>query len=154
GLYLALDMPVRRTMLGEVAGSDRLGNAMGLDTATIHFTRMVGPLLGGVAYDLLGLGGAYAVSARVYALTALLTWQLPEFPRGAAVGESFWRSLGEGLVYLRRHPTVIAVLLVTVVNNFFGFPYTSLIPVLGRTELMIGAVLIGLLVAADGAGAF
>ena len=153
GLYMASDMSVRRTMLGEVAGSERLGAAMGLDSATIHFTRMAGPLLGGVAFAYLGIGGAFTVAAACYLASLLLVLPLDDFP-GRAGGAGLWRGLGEGLAYLRKHPTTVAVLLVTVANNFFGFPYISIVPVLGRTELMIGAALIGLLASADGLGAF
>jgi MFS family permease len=45
GIYTALDMPVRRTMVAEVAGADRLSGAMGLDAATIHCTRAIGPIV-------------------------------------------------------------------------------------------------------------
>jgi len=152
GIYSALDMPVRRTMVAEVAGADRLPTAMGLDTATIHFTRAVGPTLGGVAFAFLGIGGAYAVAASVYVLAALLALGLEAFPGRGETG--FLRGMGEGWSYMRRQPVLIAVLLVTVTENFFGFPYTSLVPVLGRVELAVGPVLVGLLASADGIGGF
>ena len=56
-------MPVRRRILGDAAGKDRLVPAMSLDSATSNATRMLGPLLGGVLYQWLGTGGAFALCA-------------------------------------------------------------------------------------------
>lgn len=153
GVYTALDMPVRRTMVAEVAGAERLSGAMGLDAATIHFTRAIGPTLGGIAYAFLGLGGAYAVAGVCYLGAVLLVLPLQAFP-GRGGGEGFLRGVGEGVTHMRRQPILIAILLVTVTENFFGFPYASLVPVLGRDELDVGPVLVGLLASADGIGGF
>jgi MFS family permease len=154
GIYSAMEMPVRRTMVAEVAGHDRLPTAMGLDAATIHFTRAIGPTLGGVAFAYLGLGGAYAVAATFYFLAALPVFALGPFRGRGGTDTGFLRGVGEGLAYARRQPVLIAILLVTIAENFFGFPYTSLVPVLGRVELDVGPVLVGLLASADGIGGF
>jgi MFS family permease len=74
--------------------------------------------------------------------------------QGRAGDTGFLRGVGEGLAYARRQPVLIAILLVTIAENFFGFPYTSLVPVLGRVELDVGPVLVGLLASADGIGGF
>jgi MFS family permease len=155
GIYSAMEMPIRRTMVAEVAGHERLPTAMGLDAATIHFTRAIGPTLGGVALAYLGLAGAYAVAALFYLIAALPVLTLGPFQgRAAEAAGSFLRGVGEGLGYARRQPVLIAILLVTIAENFFGFPYTSLVPVLGRAELDVGPVLVGLLASADGIGGF
>ena len=49
GIFWASDIPVRRRLLGEIAGLERLGPAMALDTATSNGTRLLGPLIGGLA---------------------------------------------------------------------------------------------------------
>ena len=46
GVFWATDMPIRRRLLGDLAG-DKVSAAMGLDSATGNATRMMGPLLGG-----------------------------------------------------------------------------------------------------------
>ena len=69
GLGWSMDFPVRRAMLGNAVETERLGNAMSFDTATNSATRMIGPLIGGVLYQILGLEGAYVIATFVYALT-------------------------------------------------------------------------------------
>ena len=59
GTLWTTEFPVRRTMLGEIAGPTRIGPAMGLDSATTNGTRMLGPALGGLLFETVGLPGAY-----------------------------------------------------------------------------------------------
>ena len=74
------EFPVRRTMLGDIAGPERVGSGMALDSATFNATRMVGPTLGGFLYGTVGLGGAYLAGAALYALGAVLIYGLAYAP--------------------------------------------------------------------------
>ena len=157
GCYFATDLPVRRTMLGEIAGAERVGPAMALDSANNNATRMVGPLIGGTVYQALGLDAAFIVSAVLYAVAFVLI--LPLDYAGLAQstfrsGVGFLASLAEGLRYVRRERQVMGTLAVTVIANMFGFPYAAMVPVVGRDVLALKASWIGALMSAEGLGAF
>ena len=47
-LRLGTDNPVRRVMMGEVVGRERMGTAMSLDVGANNASRMVGPAVGGL----------------------------------------------------------------------------------------------------------
>ena len=66
GMFWSTEFPVRRTMLGEIAGPARLSRAMALESATSNATRMVGPALGGVLIEATGLYGVYLLGALLY----------------------------------------------------------------------------------------
>ena len=85
GVIWALDFPVRRTMLGELAGPSRFGTAMALDSATTNLTRMLGPLAGGALMLTIGISGAYLASVACFGGAALLLLFhiLPETARTA-----------------------------------------------------------------------
>ncbi|MBI1774659.1 MAG: MFS transporter [Proteobacteria bacterium] len=154
GLYWSGEMAVRRTMLGEIAGIERISAAMGLDSATANGTRMVGPIMGGLLFETVGLAGAYLIAATLYALAGLLAVSLthaetPRPPRDRNV----LANVLEGLRYARTKPLIAGTLAITVLMNFFGFPYSSLVPAIGRDELGLSAIAIGLLASAEGTGA-
>ena len=46
------------------------------------------------------------------------------------------------------------MLVVTVIYNVFAWPFTSMIPVIGRDRLQLGPEGVGLLASIDGVGAF
>lgn len=154
GLYFSIEFSVRRTMLGEVAGTSGIAAAMSLDTSTSHVMRLLGPALGGLILDFIGLHGVYLVGAVLYAL-AMVT-ALRVVYRSGSGGMRLTRvfeNLREGLHYIRHSPKLMATFSVTVIANFFGFPYATMVPVIGREQLDLSATLIGSLQSVEGAGA-
>jgi len=154
GTYFSTDFSVRRTMLGEIASEDYAGTAMSLDSATNNATRAMGPLLGGLVYQSIGLAGAYVVGSCAYlvcfVLAARVVYHQTRLPPSSKVLEQ----LLEGLRYVRRSRRILGTLLVTAIVNLFGFPFATMVPVIGRDDLGLAAVWVGLLASAEGTGAF
>ncbi len=154
GIYWASEMSVRRTLLGEIAGSDRLGKAMSLDWATINSTRLVGPLIGGALYSGIGIGGAYAAGTVFFGVSALLAIGLDAgtAARGSS-GRKVLADIVDGFRFARSRSIVMGTLAATVVMNGFAFPYSSMVPVIGKDVLNASPVEVGLLSSAEGIGA-
>ena len=155
GVFWSGEFPVRRTMLGEVAGLGRLSAAMGLDSATNNFTRMLGPLLGGALLTSLGLEGAYAIGVLLYAAAFInmATLTFDERPAPEIESIDMLTSINEGLAYIRTNRLIAGTLVVTIFVNLFGFSYVSMVPVIGEQKLALEPVAIGVLMSAEGCGA-
>ena len=155
GSLWTTEFPVRRTMLGEIAGPSRIGPAMGLDSATTNGTRMLGPALGGLLYETIGIDGAYMLGAALYTIGFGLIISLEYSPAQALVRQwNVFKTIREGLVYVRGNRAIIATLAVTVIMNVWGFPFAAMVPVIGVEEMGLSAFPIGILMSAEGAGAF
>jgi MFS family permease len=154
GCGWSTDNPVRRVMMGEVVGREKVGTAMSLDVGASNATRMIGPALGGFLLAGTGIRGAFILSVLMYgtALLAILTIR-SRIPRAAGSGAVLAR-IGEGLALVRGDKRLIGVLVVTVIYNLFAWPFTSMIPVIGRDRLHLGPEGVGLLATMDGIGAF
>lgn len=154
GMFWASEFPVRRTLLGEIAGPVRLSRAMALEAATSNATRMVGPVLGGLLLETLGLAGVFALSAVVYALSAFLILRLAyrAVPLPAAT-PSLGQMLREGWRFARARRIIVGALAVTVIVNLWGFAYIAMVPVIGERTLGLSPALIGLLMSTEGLGA-
>ena len=155
GIAWTTDNPVRRTMIGEVVGPERMSAAMSLDVGANNASRMLGPTLGGVLLATFGIGGAFAVSVACYlvAVAAAMRIHHRNSVRPTGVASILERML-EGFMLVRRDRRLIGTLVVTVIYNTFGWPFTSMIPVIGQDNLGLGAAGIGLLASMDGVGAF
>ncbi|MSP67112.1 MAG: MFS transporter [Alphaproteobacteria bacterium] len=153
GTYWAADLPLRRTLVGEIAGTGRVGTAMSLDAATNNVTRMLGPIIGGVVYKLAGLEGAFALSAVLFAAAGLFQSRLPMNNAAHAATASVFANLLEGFAHVRSNRPLIGVLVITVIFNIWGFPFTAMIPVIGKDVLGLGPLEVGLLSGAEGIGA-
>ncbi len=155
GTLWTTEFPVRRTMLGEIAGPSRIGPAMGLDSATTNGTRMLGPALGGLLYETIGIDGAYLLGATLFTIGFGLIITLDYSPAQALVRQwNVFKTIREGLVYVRGNRAIIATLAVTVIMNVWGFPFAAMVPVIGVEEMGLSAFPIGILMSAEGAGAF
>jgi predicted MFS family arabinose efflux permease len=153
GIFWATDYPTRRTMLSVIAGVDQIATAMGLDTATNSTTKAIGPAAGGALLALLGMQGVYFLGATLYGFSLLLLIGVTvEGTKSARHAMSFLRGIGQSISMVRRDRTLQSALAITIIFNVWGFPYLSMIPVIGRDDLMLNEANIGLLMSAEGIG--
>ena len=154
GMFWALDFPVRKTLLGGAVDAGSIGHAMSLDTVTNNGTRMLGPILGGVFLQWVGLTGVYGFAAMAYVLALLWTVSLrPKTRSPRHSGHGVFSAITRSLSLLRSRPLLAGVLMVTVVFNLWGFPFVSMIPVIGKEVLGLNSFHVGLLMSAEGCGA-
>jgi MFS family permease len=156
GIAWAADNPVRRVMIGEVVGPAQMGAAMSIDVGANNASRMLGPTIGGLLLAGIGISGAFTVSVLCYGIALVAAMRLRHrnnIAPAEAAGAVLARML-EGLALVRRDPRVVGTLVITVIYNVFGWPFTSMIPVIGQDSLELGASGIGILASMDGIGAF
>jgi len=155
GLAWATDNPIRRMMIGEVVGPDLMGRAMSADVVSNNASRMLGPTVGGLLLATVGLGAAFALSAALYVFALMaalrLTYRNPRIIVGS--GAVFARIV-EGFSCVRQSPKLIGTLIITIIFNLFGWPFTSMVPVIGLDNLHLGPAGIGVLASMEGIGAF
>lgn len=152
GTCWAADNPVRRVMIGDVVGRNRMGSAMSLDIATNNLSRVLGPVLSGVLLGQYGIASVFWLSAALYGVSLAAAIRIRAHHGLTAHGTSFIASLRESMAWLMRDRRLIGVFLVTIVFNVFGWPFTSMIPVIATDDLELGARDVGLLASCDGIG--
>lgn len=154
GLGWATDNPVRRVMIGEVVGSHRIGTAMSIDVGTNNASRMIGPAAGGLILAGIGLHGIFTVSVALYGFACFAAFRVSYRNSVSAAPGPVLERIAEGLRLVRRDRRLVGTLVVTVIYNIFGWPFTSMVPVIGRARLHLGPEGVGILASMDGVGAF
>jgi MFS family permease len=155
GVGWATDNPVRRVMIGEAVGAARMGTAMSVDVGANNASRMVGPTIGGLLLASVGVEGVFTLSVVLYAVAVVAACRVRyrnSFPPSTA--DSVLARIAEGLRLVRSDRRLIGTLTVTVIYNVFGWPFTSMVPVIGQDRLLLGPEGIGVLASMDGIGAF
>jgi MFS family permease len=153
GLAWAADHPVRRMMIGDSVGADRIGSALSIDTATNNATRILGPMLGGLLLAEFGITRVFWLSVVLY-VPALIAVSRIGMRRQTPATQppAFVTTIHEGLAWLRRDGRMTGVFVITVIFNVFGWPSTSMVPVIGTDHLGLDPTGVGLLAACDGVG--
>ena len=155
GIGWAADNPVRRAMIGETAGAERMNIAMSIDVGANNASRALGPTVGGALLATIGIAGALVVGAALYAAALVVLLRLRHRnPPAVKPTAPVLATIAEGIAFAWRDRRLAAILWVTVVYNLFGWPFTGMIPVIGRDSLGLGPQGVGLLASMDGIGAF
>ena len=152
GICWAADNPVRRVMIGDVAGRERMGSAMSLDVATNNASRVLGPVLSGVLLSQFGIGAVFWLAVALYGASLAQALRLELHHGRSAQRASFFASLKESFAWLKHDHRLTGVFVVTVIFNVFGWPFTSMIPVVATDDLQLGASAVGVLASMDGIG--
>ena len=159
GAVWSFDFANRRSLYTELFDARELATAVPVDTITFTVGLIVGPLIAGVLTRTGGFAVAYAGLAAIHAASlALLPRDGRRTPRPARPARPAERltvadRVRAALVTLRGQRALQATVAVTLVSNFFAFPFHQMVPVIGRDVLSADALHFGILVAAWGVGA-
>ena len=155
GLVRMFQMPAAQSLVADTLSEDRIANGAALTTMGRNLSTIVGPLVGGILFQVIGPHGAYTAIAFLYFLSgacALLVRTTRT--TGPEQRESILAAVIEGLKYVKGQQVLWATLLVAVVINLTGWPlHTTLLPIFARDVLGTGSAGLGLLTSAFGIGA-
>lgn len=139
GAVLALTMSAGQAIVPEVAGMERLMNAVSLNAAGMSFMRLVAPAVAAGVIALIGPGPAYLTIAGCYALALLMLVPVrarqpggggPGRPAAAPAsrGSGSFSDLAEGLRYAFRQRVIFWVLVLNFVTAILAMPYMVQLP--------------------------
>ncbi len=148
--------PAYAAILPGLVGKEDLPGAISLNAAQMNASRVIGPVIGGVAYHLIGPSWVFGANAITYlfVVAALMSVTLPSnapAPRHA----SRWRELTAGIT-VARHDRVVGRCLVTVfLFSLFALAFVGQMPVVAAHNLGINprSADYGVLYACFGTGA-
>jgi predicted MFS family arabinose efflux permease len=149
-----LDMTSRRALIYDLVGAEGITNAMALEAMSLTGGNMLGSLAGGAIINFIGLGQAFFVMAGALAVAwaSLAAMRPVAHEHTPAAGASIRADIAAGFRYARGHRTIVSILGVTVLMNFFFFPYSPMVPVFAD-RLGVNAFWTGVLASGTGFGA-
>ena len=146
GCATAFLMTTRQSLTYDIVGAKLALNGMSLNSVSMQVGLVCGSLLSGIIISAIGAGGQFLVIGLVY----LASGGFALFIRTSAGArehppQSVVRILAEYLGIMRRNPTLVTLMLLTGLNELFGFTHMSLLPVIAKEVLGLGAVGLGVL---------
>ncbi len=146
GVVAAIDGPARQTFVAEMVPIDDLPNAVGLNSASFHAGRLLGPGVAGLLIHWLGTGPVFLINAAsfaavVWSLTRMRVDALHPAPRRAR-GKGAVR---EGLRYVRGRPDLMLTLFIVGMVGTFGLNFQLTTALMARLVFDKGSGEYGLL---------
>lgn len=148
--FTALTQPARSAMIPRLVPQGNLVHAVALNSTIQQLSQIIGPAASGAAIAAFDLGPTYLLNGLAYFVGVIAMAQIRTPATPEATDLSPWRSLMEGLDFVREKPVIVSLLGLDVAQTLFG-SYRALFPVFADM-LGVGPEGYGLLSAAPGVG--
>ena len=147
----AVGAPSRNAMVPGLVPREMLLNALSLTAMSRKLSQLLGPVLTGFLIAWVSSGFTYALNGAVYLSAAFLVAAIQYASDPSGAPESPFRSLMEGIAFVRRETAVWVFLSMDLIAVYFG-SYRALLPIF-VAALGAGAEAFGLLLSAAAGGA-
>ncbi len=152
GIFAAFEIPARQSMFSDLVGKEHVLDAIALNSSGFNFARIAGPSLAAIVIARLGIAWCFGINALSY-FAVLTSLAFIRLPRLVSAGGRPLHLLGEAVRYVRSHRLTWVLMRVVAVYSLPGIPVLTLLPVLARDVLGLGAGGYGVLMTCVGVGA-
>lgn len=156
GVATAYELPAYQSFYPQLVEKEDLTQAISLNQATFHASRIVGPGLAAWLVAMWGTAAAFYANgvSFLFVIGGLLMIR-PRPPANANKGSSAKNFMGEGLKYVRSRPELVSLLGITGLTTLFIFPNLAvLMPFYAKHVLLTDAKGLGWIMAVSGFGSF
>lgn len=160
-LVFSFDAPTRQSMVPRLVPERDVMSAIGLNSAAFNGPQIFGPVIGGLIAtaisgndptDLRGVGWLFALNAISYLATVTALLLMTPMPVQGGREVTVFRSIREGLGYIRRDPVIRWVVILMAASSALSRPYIQLLPAIANGSFHVGALELSWMLAASGIG--
>jgi predicted MFS family arabinose efflux permease len=144
--------PAYSALLPTLVKGEDLSNAIAMNSIQFNLARVLGPMLGGLAYTALGATWCFTLNGISYiaVIFSLFMIQVKFVP--PTLRESVMKSMGEGIRFIRQREGLAALVVLAFFTTLLGFAITGFLPVIVQTIFHQGPPTYELLLIFSGAG--
>ncbi len=153
GAVNSVDNPTRQSFVIEMVGTDRVVNAVSLNSVLVQCARIIGPALAGVLIATVGVEPCFAINAATFGVMILALWRMEPETLEAGPGRREGRArCGPALRHVAASPRLAVPLGLMAVVGTFGYNFQTILPLLARFTFGGGATVYAALVTAMAVG--
>ena len=156
GAAMTFNTPASTTLPASILPEEAFENAATWSSSSWQLATVIGPAGAGVIIAIMNSATVVytlnALAALVFVLLLIPVKPAKTAIRQATVERSTWRSVGEGMSFLRRTPVMLGAITLDLFAVLFGGA-TTLLPIFATDILHVGSIGLGWLRAAPSIGA-
>ena len=153
GVANAMNAPAYQAIVPELVPPSDLTNAIAMNSAQFNLSRILGPMIAGLALKFTGSAGCFFLNGLSFlALLFALTRLNLKRPAGDSV-TGIWKPMLNGFRYIRSRPDLSMLLGLVSMVSLCAIPYINLAPYFARDILHMGPEGLGYLMGSSGVGA-
>jgi MFS family permease len=132
GVAQAFGGPAYQSLIPSLVPRRELPNAIALNSIQFNLSRVLGPLVAGVALVALGMAMCFFLNgvSFLFVIAALLSIRASTKPTCSTERRPLIEEMRTGVSYVRARPALIALMVLGFVTTFLGLPLQTLLPVI------------------------
>jgi predicted MFS family arabinose efflux permease len=152
GIGQSFGGPAYSALLPALVSPEDISNAIAMNSIQFNLARILGPVIGGVAYTALGATWCFGLNGLSYiaVIASLFAIHVKFVPSKST--ESVLFSMKQGIQFIRRREGMSALVVLAFSTTVFGFSLSAFLPVFVRSVFNQGPATYTLLLVCSGAG--
>src|SRR5690606_38022608 len=118
--FFAVNQPTRTAVFRSILPLEQLPAGASLNMMLMQAGAIVGPLVAGALIPFIGYSWLYALDAALLIPTLGAVLALPALPPAGKAARAGFRSVVDGLAYLRTQPVLMVAMLLDLIAMTFG----------------------------------
>jgi MFS family permease len=136
GVTIAFDNPTRRSFVVEMVSAEDMQNAVGLNSALMTSSRVVGPAVAGLLVSTVGFGWCFLLDGVSYVAVLVALWMMrTEDLRPAPITARAKHQVRDGLRYVRSVPELWVPLAMMAVVGTLSYNFQTVFPLFTTRDL-------------------
>ena len=131
----------------------RLPNAVAMNSLQFNLSRVIGPLLAGLALSAWGSFWCFFLNALSFLPLIWVLYTIHNRQQFLAADEALLKRFADGVRFVRSQRIILLLICVVAAASLFGYPYLNLMPIVARKLFTNDAKGMGYLMGGVGAGA-
>ena len=153
GLAQSFGGPAYQALVPTLVDREDLPNAVALNSIQFNLARVIGPVLGGIAFARLGAAACFGLNALTFLAPIAALLVMTRGGGSTPTSEKVLESLKAGLRAVRDDRSLRGLVILAFVGSFCAMPLVTFLPVFARSVFHRDAKGYGILLAAFGVGA-
>ena len=153
GVFISVRWPAINTLIVQLVGQKRVLNASAAQMLGFNVGNVVASAVAGWIVVTFGMAQGYFFAAGTGLLASLCVFFIGgDFTPKPVEGESVMQAVREGVAYIRSMPSLMWLIILGFLMSLLGWSNLTMMPVMARDFLGVGADGLGFLTAAGAAG--
>lgn len=144
--------PAYSALLPMLVGPEDLSNAIAMNSIQFNLARILGPVIGGIAYTTLGATWCFALNGVSYIAVIASLFMIHANFVPLKSRESVLKSMREGIRFIRNREGMSTLVVLAFCTTLFGFSLTGFLPVVVQNIFHKGPETYTLLLVFSGTG--
>ena len=154
GAIMAFDLPAQHSLVPRLVPDRLIPQAIALNQALFHGARLLGPAVAGLVIGIASTSTIFVLNGISYLAVVGSLLIITTRPREGARSALDWKSLGEGVLYVRAHSDLKAMLAVNAFTSSLVMPFLIFFMAIAvRTIFRGDSSSFGIVMSATGLGA-